>query len=184
LHRKDNRNRDGTEIAGSTFGLRSDWQKRDRVKETNMSEATAQVSKVIAAAPEAVWKALTTPASLKKFFFDADVESDWRVGHPIHMKGEFQGKRFHDKGAIIAMEPQKRLSFSHWSALSGAADTPENYHVVNFDLAPRGDATMVTLTQSNLIGGAKPSDLEHRSDYEKNWQRVLDGLASVVVTPH
>jgi len=149
-----------------------------------MSEVTAQVSKVVAAAPAAVWKALTTPASLKKFFFNADVESDWCVGHPIHMKGEFQGKRFHDKGAIIAVEPQKRLSFSHWSPLSGVADAPENYHVVNFDLAPRGNDTVVTLTQSNLIGGAKPADREHRSDYEKNWQRVLDGLASVAVTQH
>jgi uncharacterized protein YndB with AHSA1/START domain len=145
-----------------------------------MREAIAEVSKSIAATPDAVWRALTTPSSLKRFFFGADVESDWRVGHPIRMRGEYKGRTYEDKGDILTAEPEKRLSFSHWSALSGAADIPENYHVVSFDLAPQGKGTNVTLTQSNLVGGAKPSDREHKAEYEKNWRTLLDGLAKVL----
>ena len=62
----------------------------------------------------------------------------------------------------------------------GRADRPENYHVVTFDLVPERDGTTVSLTQSNLSGGTKPSDRENRAEYEKNWRSVLDGLAKVV----
>ena len=48
---------------------------------------TAQVDKVIAATAPKIWKALTTPAALKQFFFGADVVTTWKVGSPIRMKG-------------------------------------------------------------------------------------------------
>ena len=144
-----------------------------------MNELTAQVNKTIHASAIQVWNAITTPATLKKFFFGADIETDWSIGSPIRMKGEFKAKKYEDKGEILAVEPQQRLSFSHWSAVSGQADAPENYHVVTFDLTPEGKETKVTLSQSNLIGGATPSDVAHRAEYEKNWTIVLDGLAKL-----
>jgi uncharacterized protein YndB with AHSA1/START domain len=110
----------------------------------------------------------------------ADVESDWKVGHAIRMTGEFKGKPYADKGEILVARPNERLDFSHWSGASGAADVPENYHVLSFELARDGDRTKVTLTQSNLEGGIKPSDTAHKADYEKNWSTVLDGLAKVL----
>ena len=140
---------------------------------------TAPVDKVIAASAAEIWTALTTPAALKQFFFGADVVTNWKVGSPIRMKGEFKGKTYEDKGDIVTFEPPRQLSFSHWSAMSGQVDTPENYHLVTFDLVPRGEATKVTLSQANLTGGATAADIEHRADYEKNWASVLDGLAKV-----
>ena len=61
-----------------------------------------------------------------------------------------------------------------------APDQPENYHTVSFDLAPASGGTKVTLTQANLLGGVKPSDLEHRAEFEKNWTTVLEGLKKTV----
>jgi uncharacterized protein YndB with AHSA1/START domain len=145
-----------------------------------MTQATAQVEKTIRAPPAQVWKALTTPEKLKKFFFGAEVASDWKVGSPITMRGEFKGKAYEDKGEILVIEPEAKLSFSHWSALSGDADVPDNYHVVSFELSPQNRGTRVTLTQSNLNGRIRPSDRAHKADYEKNWQGVLDGLANTV----
>ena len=113
---------------------------------------TAQVHKVIAASALEIWTALTTPAALKQFFFGADVVTDWKVGSPIRMKGEFKGKPYEDKGNIVTFDAPRQLSFSHWSAMSGQADTPANYHLVTFDLAPAGEATKVTLSQANLTG--------------------------------
>lgn len=143
------------------------------------SGRTAQVEKIVDAPAAEIWKAITTPASLKKFFFGSDVVSDWKVGSPITMKGEFKGKAYEDKGEILTFDAPRVLAFSHWSAMSGDADTPENYHVVTFELEPAGTATRVTLSQANLEGGVKDSDVKHRADYEKNWGMVLDGLAKL-----
>jgi uncharacterized protein YndB with AHSA1/START domain len=148
-------------------------------KELTMTELTAQVEKSIPASAAEVWEAITTAATLKKFFFGADVETDWKVGSPIRMKGEFKGKKYEDKGDVLAVKPRERLSFSHWSAMSGQADAPENYHIVTFNLAPAGKETKVTLTQANLTGGVTPSDVAHRAEYEKNWSTVLGGLAKL-----
>jgi len=141
---------------------------------------TARVTKTIDAPADAIWRQLTSRDSLKTFFFGADVDTDWQIGHPIRFKGTFKGKAYEDKGEIKRFEPARHLSFSHWSALSALPDTPENYHLVSFDLEPRGSSTEVTLTQSNLSGEIGPSDIEHREDYEKNWRSVLDGLARAV----
>jgi uncharacterized protein YndB with AHSA1/START domain len=145
-----------------------------------MQQVTAQVSRHVDAPPAEVWKAITDPVRLKRFFFGADVESGWRPGDPIRMRGEFKGRAYEDKGEIREAVAGERLSFSHYSPLSGAPDTPENYHLVAFDLAPEGDGAKVTLTQSNLDGSVKPSDRDHRAEYEKNWRGVLDGLAQVL----
>jgi uncharacterized protein YndB with AHSA1/START domain len=145
-----------------------------------MTEATAQVSKTIAAPREKVWKALTTPKLMKSFFFGADIETDWRVGRSISFRGEFKGKTYEDKGEIQTFDPEKQLSFSHWSALSGEPDTPEHYHLVMFDLESQGKTTKVTLTQANLTGGVRDSDIKSRKDFEKNWTMVLEGLDKVV----
>ncbi len=145
-----------------------------------MAEPTAQVSKRLHASPAEIWKALTTPELLKKYFLGADVESDFRVGSPIRFRGEFKGKRYEDKGEIQVFEPERRLSFSHWSPLAGKPDAPENYHRVDFDLEPDRDATKVTLTQSNLKSGPSPEDLKQRAEFEKNWTQVLDGLQRTV----
>ena len=141
---------------------------------------TARVTKTIDAPADAIWNALTSRSALKSFFFGADVDTDWQIGHPIRFKGTFKGKAYEDKGEIRRFEPAKHLSFSHWSALSGLPDAPENYHLVSFDLDPRDRSTEVTLTQSNLSGTVTSSDIEHREEYEKNWRAVLDGLARAV----
>ena len=144
------------------------------------AEVAARVSRVVDAAPEEVWEAITTPETVRTFFMGANVESDFRVGSPIRFRGQFKGQAYEDKGEILEAEPGKRLSFSHYRPMSGAPDTPEHYHVVTYELAPDGEATKVTLIQSNLEGGVTEADREHRAEYEKNWAGVLAGLSKAV----
>jgi uncharacterized protein YndB with AHSA1/START domain len=145
-----------------------------------MSEATAKVSRVIEAPVEEVWEAITTPETVQTFFMGAQVESDFQVGSPIRFRGRFKGQAYEDRGEILAAEPEKKLSFSHYSPMSGAPDAPEHYHVVTYELTPEGRQTRVTLTQSNLKGGATRADEERRAEYEKNWAGVLAGLSKAV----
>jgi uncharacterized protein YndB with AHSA1/START domain len=130
----------------------------------------------IDALPQSVWQALTTPSELKKFFFGADVDSTFRVGTPITMRGEMNGKSYEDKGTILIADAPKRLSFSHYSPLSGKPDTPENYNVVTFTLVPENEGTRATLTQTKLQGPITAADAKSREAYEKNWRGVLEGL--------
>jgi uncharacterized protein YndB with AHSA1/START domain len=115
-------------------------------------------------APRArVWKALTDPASIKKYMFGADVASDWKVGSPITWKGEWQGRKH-----------ERTLQYSHFSPLAGKPDRPENYHTVKVDLSGRGERTKVTLTQDNN------STEEMRDQSQKNWSMMLGSLKKLV----
>ena len=148
--------------------------------ETTMTQPTAQVSRTVEAPADEVWEAITTPEKVRTFFMGAKVESDFKVGSPIRFKGEFKGQAYEDKGEILEVEPGKKLSFSHYSPMSGAPDEPESYHVVTYELTPEGEQTRVTLTQSHLKGGVRKEDREHRAEYERNWAGVLAGLSKAV----
>jgi uncharacterized protein YndB with AHSA1/START domain len=131
--------------------------------ETHMPEAI-QVSTKIAAPPTKVWKALTTPETIKSYFFGAD--------------GDWKGEHFQDKGEIITFAPERRLAYSHWSPLSNTEDAPENYHKLTFDLAGDDDGTRVTLRQDAAPG----EDVNEKTlaEWKRNWETLLDGLKKAV----
>src|SRR5689334_9363730 len=79
--------------------------------------ATAAVD--IAAAPQRVWKALTDPDEIETYMFGSRVETDWQPGSPIVWRGEYEGRRFEDKGKVLEVEPAQRLTVTHFSPLSG-----------------------------------------------------------------
>jgi uncharacterized protein YndB with AHSA1/START domain len=143
-----------------------------------MTEKTANLiarcSIVVAAPPEKIWDALITPAAIKHYMFGTAVISDWKEGSPIVWKGEWQGKRYEDKGVILQLSPGRALQYTHFSPLAGLTDRPENYHTVTIQLSPEGKHTRVSLTQDN-----NPTE-EARSHSEKNWRMMLDGLKSFV----
>ena len=134
--------------------------------------ATAQAS-INAPVPK-VWKALTDPALIKQYMFGATVKSDWKKGSAITWSGEMNGKKYEDRGEILNIEPEKALTYSHFSPLSGQPDVPENYHTVSITLAEEGDATAVTLTQD------KNGSEKEKAESEKNWNSMLQGLKKIV----
>ena len=75
---------------------------------------------------------------------------------------------------LRAAHPQGALKSTHWSSLSGAPDSPENYHTVTYTLSDKGASTEVTITQDN--NAAK----EEKAHSEKNWQTVLEGLKDLL----
>jgi len=145
-----------------------------------MSAVTARSSIVVDRPRQQVWKALTDPKLVSQYFMGATVKTDWEVGHPITFSGVWKDKPFEDKGEVLEFKPEKELTYSHWSPLSGADDTPENYHVVHVALDDAsGGGTKVTLEQSNLTGKVTEMDRKSRDEYENNWSSVLKGLKKV-----
>lgn len=134
----------------------------------------ARAEVAVKATAERVWRALTDPAELKQFMFGSTVESTFRKGAPITFAGEWQGKPYKDKGEILAVEPNRLLSYSHYSPMMGKPDRPENYHTVTITLAPASGGTRVTLEQDN-------NDSEQaRAHSAKNWEMMLAGLKKQV----
>ena len=140
----------------------------------NTSNLIARASTLIAAPAGKVWDALVTPAAIKQYMFGTTVVSDWKEGNPIVWKGEWQGKRYEDKGVIQQLKPGRALQYTHFSPLAGLPDKPENYHTVSIQLSVEGDKTRVSLTQDN-----NPSE-EARAHSEKNWEMMLQGLKKLV----
>lgn len=145
-----------------------------------MRETTADVAVFIEESPERVWAALTDLSKVEEYYLGAAVETDWKVGSPITWSGEVHGKSYSDKGKILTVEPEKKLSYSHWSPLAGTPDEPDNYHVIELFLDEADGGTTVRLTQSNQNGEITDDDKKARADYEKTWKTMLEGLKRVV----
>lgn len=137
-------------------------------------DLTARASARIAAPADRVWRALTDPAEVKKYFFGTDLRSDWKPGSPISWRGEWQGRKYEDKGKVLEAERPRRLKYTHFSPLSGQEDRPENYHTITVELEPEGAGTRVTLTQD---GNA---DAKARDHSQENWSMVLEGLRKLL----
>lgn len=134
-----------------------------------------RVTEVVKTELSNVWQVLTQRTGV--MFMGAEVETDWREGHPITFKGEWKGKNYEDKGVVQTFEPERKVAFTHFSALSGKPDVPKNYNLVTVELEPTADGTMVTLTQSIHPDAERP-DAGTVAEFEKNWRAMLGKLKS------
>lgn len=139
---------------------------------TNNLIATSTIT--IDAPVTKIWDALVNPAVIKEYMFGTEVISDWKEQSPIVWKGVWQGKPYEDKGVILKIDQEKTLQYTHFSPLSGAADAPENYHILTYQLDNEGESTHVTLTQDN---NATEEDLKHS---QQMWDSMLEGMKKLL----
>lgn len=128
----------------------------------------------IRSSARAVWEALTKPELVKQYLFGTEMKADWRVGGKITYSGEWQGTRYEDKGEIKALEPEKLLVSTYWSAFSGLPDAPENYHTVSYRITPRENSVLLEITQDNV------KDAAAKAHSEENWKMVSEKLRELV----
>ena len=134
----------------------------------------AKISVEIKADKTTVWKALTTPELIKQYFFGTDAVSDWNVGSPIYFRGEWEGKKYEDKGTILEIQWEKMFKYNYWSSMSGTAEIPENYANITYELSPKENFTVLTILQDGI-------DTEERKTHsEQNWGFILDGLKKML----
>lgn len=127
-----------------------------------------------------VWQMLTTPELMKRWMMpDIDIEviTAWKVGSPMLIHGNMNGKRFENKGTVLQFEPEKTLQYSHLSSLSRLPDQPENYSIVAFRLEPLENQTALALTVSNF---PTESIFRHLAFY---WNVTLQVLKKRIETP-
>jgi uncharacterized protein YndB with AHSA1/START domain len=133
-----------------------------------------EVSILIDAAPGEVWDALTNPDQIKKYFFGTEAISDWKKGSPLYFRGEWEGKKYEDKGTILETKQGELFKYTYWSSMSGIEDKPENYVIVTYRLSEVQGKTKVTITQENI----ESDDMRKHS--EENWNKVLSDLKNLL----
>jgi uncharacterized protein YndB with AHSA1/START domain len=133
-----------------------------------------EASMVIDATRDEVWDALTNPRQIKKYFFGTEAVSDWKAGSPLYFRGEWEGKKYEDKGTILETKPGELFKYTYWSSRGGVEDLPENYVTLTYVLTEELGKTKVTVTQENIT-----SD-EMRKHGEENWNKVLGNLKNLI----
>jgi uncharacterized protein YndB with AHSA1/START domain len=139
------------------------------------TDITTSASIEIKAPARRVWRALTTPDLIQRWFFGVRTETDWRPGSPIVHRGELQGRPYEDKGTILRVEPDELLVHTHWSSMSGTPDAPENYQEVEWALREHDDETTeLTVSETNV-----PSE-QAKQMSEQGWEASLRALKDLL----
>lgn len=139
-----------------------------------MERRAVKRSIIINARAADVWKTITDPESIKKYFFGTNVRTDWKEDSPIAYWGIYKGKDYEDKGKITKIEKEKRLEHTHWSSLSGTEDKPENYFDVVYELEEKENHIVLAVTQVGLMS---EDSYKHSAE---NWEGVLLRLKELV----
>lgn len=129
---------------------------------------------VINAEVAKVWDALVNKEIIKQYMFGTETTSDWTKGSAISFTGEYNGTQYKDGGKILEIEPNKILSYTYWSSMSGLADVPENYAVVTFMLDNVDDGIELTVEQSKI-----PTESMYENS-KNHWGFVLKNIKNIV----
>ena len=121
--------------------------------------------------PEKLWDALTSSEFSKRYWFDTELRSDWRVGSSfaLVMNGTTT-----DVGEILEADRPWRLSYTFRHVLDDDLAAEPATKVV-FTLEPHGDLVKLTLTHEGFADGSKLLD-----GISRGWPAILSNLKSLL----
>ena len=135
---------------------------------------TAKVQHTFHAPISQIWSLLTEPVLVKQYFFGTDLVTTWQPGTPIFFRGEWGGKPYEDKGTVLKYAPEKMLEYDYFSSWSTVEDRPEHYQIIAYRLKEKGDRTVLTITQRNIL------TLEQKVDSAKNWNGLMKEMQKML----
>jgi uncharacterized protein YndB with AHSA1/START domain len=129
----------------------------------------------IAATPEKLWKALTSPEALKKNW--GRIESSWKVGSEVTETGDAGELLW--RGEVLRSEPPRRLSYTF--DVTGSGESPTE---VTFELSSPGtkvdaDSQIVRLTVTQT---GFPENSKLRAGCNRAWPEVLSSIKTYLET--
>jgi len=121
--------------------------------------------------PEKLWDALTSSEFSKRYWFDTELRSDWKVGSSfaLVMNGTTT-----DVGEILEANRPRRLSYTFRHVLDDDLAAEPATKVV-FTLEPHGDLVKLTLTHEGFADGSKLLD-----GISRGWPAILSNLKSLL----
>ena len=121
--------------------------------------------------PEKLWQALTSSEFSRRYWFNTELQSDFKVGSPfaLVMNGTTT-----DVGEILEADPPRRLSYTFHHVLDDEMRKEPPTKVV-FTLEPYGPVVKLTLTHENFAAGGKLLD-----GISRGWPAILASLKSLL----
>ena len=121
--------------------------------------------------PEKLWEALTSSEFSKRYWFNTELKSDWKVGSPFALVMDGTTT---DVGKILEVDRPRRLSYTFHHVLSEAA-RKERPTRVTFNLEPHGKLVKLTLTHEDFEQGSVILD-----GISNGWPAILSSLKSLL----
>lgn len=89
---------------------------------------------LIRSSRQQIWDVLTNPEKIKRYLYGTKIKTNWTKGDPISFEGEYEGRKYLDKGIVIEVKALQSISYSYWSSFSGLEDKADNYAIVNYKI--------------------------------------------------
>lgn len=124
--------------------------------------------------PEQLWKAITDPAFVKRYFYDQTVEATWEVGSRYTHRAPDGTLRI--DGEIVEVDPPHRLvqTFACPAKEETKADRPSR---VTWIIERVGEACKLTLIHDDFDG-----ETATFKSVGKGWNPILSGLKTLIET--
>lgn len=133
---------------------------------------------LIDAPPETVWRVVTEPEQIPRWFAD-DAEIDPRPGGAgvLHFRPE-GSEPLTAPIRVATVEPPRRFAF-RWGHPEGEEPTPANSMLVEFTLIPEGGRTRLRLVESGLheVDWSDERKAAYLADHSEGWDHHLGRLA-------
>jgi uncharacterized protein YndB with AHSA1/START domain len=123
--------------------------------------------------PEKLWQALTSSEFSRRYWFNTDLKSDFKVRSPFALVMDGTTT---DVGEVLEADPPRRLSYTFHHVLNEEARKEPPTKVV-FTLEKHGNLVKLTLTHENFAAGSKLLD-----GVSRGWPAILAGLKSLLET--
>jgi uncharacterized protein YndB with AHSA1/START domain len=141
---------------------------------TSAAASTFVYVTYIRTTPERLWSALTSPDFMKRYWFGAYCDSDWKVGSS--WKLVFPDGRVADAGETVEIDPPRRLVLK-WRNEFRPELKAEGYSRCTVELEPIDGAVKLTIT--HVMDRAESKFIEAVSG---GWPRILSNLKSLLET--
>lgn len=124
--------------------------------------------------PDDVWKYLTTPELMKKYWFGYENVADWKAGSP--WKQISPDGKLAVTGEILEFERPRRIVMS-WRDELRPENAAEGVSRCEIDIEPQKEAIKLTVTHSIEAESSKFIALVSRA-----WPMMLSNLKSLIET--
>ena len=121
--------------------------------------------------PEKLWDALTSSEFTRRYWFDTEVRSDFKLGSPFAL---VVGGATTDVGEILKADRPRRLSYTFKHVLDEGMRKEPPSKVV-FTIEPHGKIVKLTLTHEGFVEGGRMLD-----GISKGWPAILSSLKSLL----
>lgn len=139
-------------------------------------ETTVQLTVLVDASPEAVWRTLVEPRLTRLYKAGQQPLTTWQRHAPLEWHEFVEGQeRLCAKGVVKAFQPGVRLRYTHFDVGGDLPDEPASYTTVDLSLEEERDGrTKLVLWQGDFAG--LPHDSRRAREAARYWVEALVGL--------